>query len=50
MNRAYKNKSGQKYSVLIRSSRSMTVVYMILEDSVGSKALGDGKTQLENVR
>lgn len=47
MNRAYKNKSRQKYSVLIRS---MTVVYMILEDSVGSKALGDGKTQLENVR
>lgn len=50
MNRAYKNKSGQKYSVLIRSSWSMTVVYMILEDSVGSKALGDGETQLENVR
>lgn len=50
MNRAYKNKSGQKYSLLIRSFRSTIVVYMILENSVGSKGLGDGKTQLENVR
>lgn len=49
MNGAYKNKSEQKYSALIRSSRSTSVMYMILEVSVGFKGLGDGQTQLQDV-